>query len=72
VVAITGFGRSGDVSRARAAGFYSHLTKPLNLEELAEILQQLAHERTAPETNVDFDISAGPFFKTKQREEEFR
>jgi signal transduction histidine kinase/CheY-like chemotaxis protein len=62
VVAITGFGRSGDVSRARAAGFYSHLTKPLNLEELAEILQQLAHERTAPETNVDFDISAGPVF----------
>jgi signal transduction histidine kinase/ActR/RegA family two-component response regulator len=62
VVAITGFGRSDDVARARAAGFYSHLTKPLNLKALAEVLQQLATETTAPETNVDFDISAGPVF----------
>ena len=31
VIAITGFGRTGDIERARAAGFYSHLTKPLNL-----------------------------------------
>jgi len=62
VVAITGFGRSNDVARARAAGFYSHLTKPLNLKALAEILQQLAQERTAPETSVDHDVSAGPVF----------
>jgi signal transduction histidine kinase/CheY-like chemotaxis protein len=62
VVAITGFGRSEDVARARAAGFYSHLTKPLNLKALAEVLQQLATETTAPETNVDFDMSAGPVF----------
>ena len=45
VVAITGFGRSADIARARAAGFYSHLTKPLNLQALAEVLQQLAKER---------------------------
>jgi len=62
VVAITGFGRSDDVARARAAGFYSHLTKPLSLKALAEVLQQLAKERTAPEASVDFDISAGPVF----------
>jgi two-component system CheB/CheR fusion protein len=62
VVAITGFGRSDDVARARAAGFYSHLTKPLNLKALAEVLQQLAGERTAPETSVDHDVSAGPVF----------
>jgi two-component system CheB/CheR fusion protein len=36
VVAITGFGRLEDVDRARSAGFYSHLTKPLVLEELAK------------------------------------
>ena len=47
VVAITGFGRSDDIARARAAGFYSHLTKPLNLQALAEVLQQLAKEQTA-------------------------
>ena len=62
VVAITGFGRTDDVARARAAGFYSHLTKPLNLKALAEVLQQLAQERTAPETSVDHDVSAGPVF----------
>ena len=62
VVAITGFGRSDDIARASAAGFHSHLTKPLNLKALAEVLQQLAKERTAAETNVDYDISAGPVF----------
>jgi two-component system CheB/CheR fusion protein len=41
VIAITGFGRSDDIERARAAGFYSHLTKPLNVQVLAEVLQQL-------------------------------
>jgi CheY-like chemotaxis protein len=41
VVAITGFGRSDDVERARTAGFYSHLTKPLDLEALAKVLEQL-------------------------------
>jgi len=62
VVAITGFGRTDDIARARAAGFYSHLTKPLNLKALTEVLQQLARERTAPETSVDHDVSAGPVF----------
>ena len=62
VIAITGFGRTGDIERARAAGFYSHLTKPLNLQALAEVLQQLASTRTTdhPESNVDQDLSAGP------------
>lgn len=41
VIAITGFGRNADIARARAAGFYSHLTKPLNLQTLSEVLQQL-------------------------------
>jgi two-component system CheB/CheR fusion protein len=63
VVAITGFGRSADIARARAAGFYSHLTKTLNLQVLTDVLQQLANERlsdTSPD--VDYDISAGPVF----------
>lgn len=63
VVAITGFGRSNDIARARAAGFYSHLTKPLNLQALAEVLQQLAKEKSGPdhsEPTVDHDLSAGP------------
>ncbi|HEX6649490.1 MAG TPA: ATP-binding protein, partial [Pyrinomonadaceae bacterium] len=58
VIAITGFGRNNDVERARAAGFHSHLTKPLNLQALAEVLQQLATNNT--NTSVDQDMSAGP------------
>jgi len=65
VVAITGFGRSDDIARARTAGFYSHLTKPLNLQVLTDVLQKLAKEkaelsRTA--ADVDYDISTGPVF----------
>jgi signal transduction histidine kinase/PAS domain-containing protein/ActR/RegA family two-component response regulator len=64
VVAITGFGRRDDIARARAAGFYSHLTKPLNLQVLTEVLQQLGNEREglSASTDVDYDISAGPVF----------
>jgi len=61
VIAITGFGRTGDIERARAAGFYSHLTKPLNLQALSEVLKALA-DSTPPDTNVDQDVSAGPVF----------
>ena len=61
VVAITGFGRSRDIERARSAGFYSHLTKPLDLKMLAEVLQQLAESRANPSApNVDQDMSEGP------------
>ena len=45
VIAITGFGRSGDIERARNAGFYSHLTKPLSLESLAAVLQRVVETR---------------------------
>ncbi len=62
VIAITGFGRTHDIERARAAGFYSHLTKPLNLQALTIVLEQLARERGAdpPDPDVDHDLSAGP------------
>ena len=67
VVAITGFGRTNDIERARAAGFYSHLTKPLNIQALADVLDQLVrHQRDRgttgpdPTTDTDFDATAGP------------
>lgn len=61
VIAITGFGRTGDIEHARAAGFYSHLTKPLNLQTLADVLQQLADSKAnPPDANLDQDMSAGP------------
>ncbi|HEX2270447.1 MAG TPA: ATP-binding protein, partial [Pyrinomonadaceae bacterium] len=67
VVAITGFGRSDDIERARAAGFYSHLTKPLNIQVLAEVLDQIARHRRGRGTSshdhssdTDYDATAGP------------
>lgn len=62
VIAITGFGRSDDIARAHAAGFYSHLTKPLNLQTLADVLQQLAADTARSDESVDHDVSAGPVF----------
>ena len=46
VVAITGFGRSNDIERARSSGFYAHLTKPLDLDALVAVLKQLTQERS--------------------------
>ena len=39
VLAVTGFGRIEDIERARAAGFYTHLTKPLDIDVLVETLR---------------------------------
>jgi CheY-like chemotaxis protein len=62
VIAITGFGRSDDIERAHAAGFYSHLTKPIDLLALTVVLEQLAAKTDAGrrDTDVDYDVSAGP------------
>ena len=39
-VALTGYGRAEDKSRARAAGFDAHLVKPAELRALQEVLAQ--------------------------------
>jgi two-component system, chemotaxis family, CheB/CheR fusion protein len=41
VLALTGFGRAEDVERAEAEGFFSHVTKPIDLPKLVEILRTL-------------------------------
>ena len=38
LVALTGYGQPEDRRRALAAGFDAHLTKPVNLEELSQML----------------------------------
>ena len=40
-IALSGFGMENDISRARAAGFSEHLTKPINFERLEETIQAL-------------------------------
>jgi two-component system CheB/CheR fusion protein len=41
VIALTGFGRVEDVSRSKAEGFLSHVTKPVDISKLIEILRKL-------------------------------
>ena len=36
-IALTGFGREEDVQRAREAGFMTHLTKPIDFENLVKL-----------------------------------
>src|SRR6266436_2538150 len=40
-IALSGFGTEHDVSKARAAGFSEHLTKPINFERLEQAIQNL-------------------------------
>ena len=40
-IALTGFGTEHDVTKARAAGFSEHLTKPINFERLEAAIQSL-------------------------------
>jgi signal transduction histidine kinase/CheY-like chemotaxis protein len=42
LIAITGWGQSGDRAKAAAAGFDHHLTKPLDYSALVELLRPLA------------------------------
>jgi PAS domain S-box-containing protein len=44
IVALTGYGRTEDRERSGAAGFTAHLVKPVDPEELRELLSQLAED----------------------------
>jgi PAS domain S-box-containing protein len=41
VLALTGYGQAEDVRRAEAAGFYTHMTKPVDLKQLLKNLRGL-------------------------------
>jgi CheY-like chemotaxis protein len=40
-IALSGFGMEHDVSKARAAGFSEHLTKPINFERLERAIKKI-------------------------------
>jgi len=40
-IALSGFGSEHDISKARAAGFSEHLTKPINFDKLEEAIRSL-------------------------------
>lgn len=50
-IALSGFGMENDISRARAAGFSEHLTKPINFERLEETIQSLLDGESATQSN---------------------
>jgi signal transduction histidine kinase len=43
LIAVTGYGQSNDRERSRMAGFADHLVKPVEVRELAERIQAVAH-----------------------------
>jgi CheY-like chemotaxis protein len=45
LIALTGYGQPEDVRSALAAGFEAHLTKPINLDQLLDLLAGPADER---------------------------
>jgi CheY-like chemotaxis protein len=46
LIALTGYGQPEDVRGALAAGFEAHLTKPINLDQLLDLLAAAADERS--------------------------
>jgi len=52
VLALTGFGRPEDISRAQNEGFFSHLTKPFDLGALSQILEKIPSRRSNGEKSA--------------------
>ncbi len=52
VLALTGFGRAEDIEQAVAEGFFSHVTKPLDVDALVEILRNLPIREDRVETSA--------------------
>ena len=46
-VALTGYGRGADVERALEEGFAEHLTKPLDLDQLLQIVRRLTDSKNS-------------------------
>ena len=43
-IALSGFGMDTDLERSREAGFAEHLTKPINFQQLASVIERLSAE----------------------------
>jgi CheY-like chemotaxis protein len=41
-IALSGYGMAEDLARTKQAGFLAHLVKPINFEQLRQVLQQIA------------------------------
>ncbi|CAG4892105.1 hybrid sensor histidine kinase/response regulator [Paraburkholderia saeva] len=52
-VALTGFGTDDDVRRCLAAGFTSHLTKPVNFTQLEQMIESAASVKATGANGID-------------------
>jgi CheY-like chemotaxis protein len=41
LIAVSGYGQEGDREETSKAGFYAHLSKPVDFDELADLLKRL-------------------------------
>jgi PAS domain S-box-containing protein len=48
LVAVTGYGQKNDRKRSQAAGFDAHLVKPVSVERLASLIQELTESQESP------------------------
>ncbi|MFN8390121.1 MAG: ATP-binding protein [Bdellovibrionota bacterium] len=53
LIALTGWGQEADRRRSKEAGFDYHLVKPVQLDELQELLASLPRESSVPATERD-------------------
>lgn len=49
-IAMSGFGMENDISRSLEAGFFAHLTKPVNFDELHETISRLMASTPLPQS----------------------
>ncbi|MEO7412591.1 MAG: response regulator [Opitutaceae bacterium] len=52
-IALTGYGTDEDLHRSRAAGFITHLTKPVNVQSLDNALSRVMTVKRQPEAAVE-------------------
>lgn len=61
LVALTGWGQEEDRSKSREAGFNHHLVKPVDFDELMQILSAPRLRATRVDAHVRRQVSLGPF-----------
>lgn len=52
MIALTGLGQPEDVKRSHDAGFARHLTKPFDIEDLDQVIQEFLRQRAIPGNTV--------------------
>ena len=52
LIALTGYGAESDQQRSREAGFDVHLTKPVELDELARVLERVNQSGLSPDQKI--------------------